>query len=315
VIVKRRLAFIASFFPWIASVHAGLPVTVATDNADNATYAPQPNHTWSPINGGFGYKPWTVLGGGGGTYMEGVGVNNRQVEGNWSFAILAGPASFTISRPLSNSIASGEFDILTRFDVADSPGASLVNIRAGNDTTSFGIGELLSFGIVNGNQLSYTDGSGFHLMPSGEARGSVWAWNIDFDAAAGTYSLSVTNLGGGFADFVNGSLEVSNTSVGSFAVINSSTGANQNAIFDLPTFSTLPPVVPVRILSPQISGTNFSLSFATTNGQNYRVWANTNLSTTNWTVRTNFVGNGHTNQILLPLPPNAPQQFYRVSKP
>jgi hypothetical protein len=133
----------------------------------------------------------------------------------------------------------GEFDIITRFDNAGA-GPNLVNLRAGNNPASFGSGELLSFGIVNGNSLDYTDGSGFHALPSGEARGSVWAWNIDFDAAAGTYSGSVTNLGGGFAAFFSGSLEAANTSVDSFAVINSSTGNNQNLIFDVPTFSVVP---------------------------------------------------------------------------
>jgi hypothetical protein len=85
-----------------------------------------------------------------------------------------------------------------------------------------------------------TDSSGFHLLPSGEARGSVWDWDISFNAAAGTYSGSVTNLGGGFATFFNGSLDASGTTLGSFAVINSSTGGNQNLIFDTPTVSAVP---------------------------------------------------------------------------
>ncbi len=224
---------------------AGLPVVVATDNADDPAYAPQPNHNWSIINGGFGYNLWTPLGdqAGGGTYMEGVGVNGRQVEGNFSFALYAGGGGFDISRPLAAAITGvGEFDIITRFDVADSPGASLVNIRAGNNTASFGAGELLSFGIVNGNMLSYTDATGYHALPSGEARGSVWDWNVDFNAATGAYSLSVTNLGGGFASVVTGNFEPGGNNVGSFAVINSSTGNNQNVIFDVPTFSV--PAVP-----------------------------------------------------------------------
>jgi PEP-CTERM motif len=223
------------------SVRAGLPVTVALDNADFPAYAPQPTHNWAPINGGFGYNVWTPLAdtGGGGTYMEGVGVNGRQVEGNFSFALYAGGGSYDISRALTGPIAAGEFDIITRFDIAGA-GPNLVNLRAGNNLASFSAGELLSFGIVNGNQLSYTDGTGFHVLPSGESRGSVWSWNIDFNAAAGTYSGSVTNLGGGFAAFFNGNLESSGTSVDSFAVINSSTGNNENVIFDVPTFSVVP---------------------------------------------------------------------------
>ena len=221
------------------TVQAGYPVVVALDNADFPQYAPQPNHNWSPINGGSGYNTWTPLAdtAGGGTYMEGVGVNNRQVEGNFSFALYAGGGSVDISRPLASPITGiGEFDIITRFDVAGA-GPNLVNLRAGNNTASFSAGELLSFGIVNGNSLSYTDSSGFHGLPSGESRGSVWAWNIDFDSLVGTYSGSVTNLGGGFAAFFNGNLEPNGTSVGSFAVINSSTGNNQNVIFDVPAFS------------------------------------------------------------------------------
>jgi hypothetical protein len=145
-----------------------------------------------------------------------------------------------MSRPLVTPIASGEFDILTRFDVADSPGASLVNLRSGNNTTGFGAGELLSFGIANGNQLGYTDGSGFHALPSGEARGSVWSWDVLFNAGSGAYSLSVTNLGGGFASVVTGNFESGGTSVGSFAVLNTSTGNSQNVIFDQPTFTLIP---------------------------------------------------------------------------
>ena len=189
--------------------------------------------------GGGGYNLWTPLAdtGWGGSYMEGVGVNNRQVEGSYSFALYAGGGSYDVSRALTTPIAgSGEFDVITRFDVAGA-GANLVNLRSGNNLASFGGGELLSFGLVNGNQLTYTDGSGFHTLPSGEARGDVWSWNVDFNASASTYSGSVTNLGGGFAAFFSGTLEANGTSVGSFAVINSSSGGNQNVIFDVPTFS------------------------------------------------------------------------------
>ena len=226
------------------SLQAGLPIVVASDNADDPAYAPQPNHNWSVINGGFGYNLWTPLAdqGGGGTYMEGPGVNGRQVEGTWSFGLYAGGGGFDISRPLVNPIVgAGEFDVITRFDVADSPGASLVNIRAGNNTAAFGAGELLSFGIVNGNMLSVTDGSGFHLLPSGEARGSRWGWNVDFNTVSGAYALSVTNLDGGFAGVINGNLEPGGNNVGSFAAINSSTGNNQNVIFDVPMFSVPEP--------------------------------------------------------------------------
>lgn len=226
------------------AVSAFSQITVASDNADNSAYSPQPDHGWSSANGGFGFNLWTSLAdaGGGGTFMEGVGVNNRQADGNYSFALYGGSGSYDISRPLASPISgSGEFDILTRFDVSDSPGSSIVNIRAGNNTSSFGSGELLSFGISNGNQLSYTDSTGFHVISSGEARGAVWSWNVDFNATLGSYTLSVTNLGGGFSDIISGNLDASGTSVGSFAVLNSSSGSGQNVIFDNPIFTVPEP--------------------------------------------------------------------------
>jgi hypothetical protein len=225
-----------------ASAFAGLPDIVAQDNANTDGYAPQPDNAWAGTNGGFGYNIWTPLSdtGGGGTYMEGLGVNGRQVDGNYSFALYSGSGSYDISRPLTSNLTGVvEFDIITRFDLAGA-GPNLVNIRTGNNTAAFGGGELLSFGIVNGNELSYTDGSGFNLLPSGEARGDVWSWAVDFNTTSGAYSASVTNLGGGFATTFSGSLETNGVSVGSFAVINSSTGNNQNLIFDNPTFSIVP---------------------------------------------------------------------------
>jgi hypothetical protein len=213
--------------------------TIAYDNA--SLYPGNPDHGWPSFNGGTGYNLWTPLTdtGGGGTFMEGVSVNNRQVDGSYSFALYSGSGSYDISRPLTTATSSGDFSILTRFDNAGA-GPNLVNIRSGNTTTSFGAGELLSFGIVNGNELSYTDGSGFHLLASGEARGSVWDWNVDFNAALGSYSGSVTNLGGGYATTFSGTLEESGTTMGSFAVINSSTGNNQNVIFDNPLITAVP---------------------------------------------------------------------------
>ena len=231
---NKSLIFAAAIFGAVG-LSSQAQTTFAYDNGD--IYPGNPDHSWPSYNGGFGYNLWTPLAdtGGGGTFMEGVGVNGRQVEGNYSFALYSGGGSFDISRPLATSLATGEFNIITRFDLAGA-GPNLVNLRSGNSLSGFGVGELLSFGIVNDNQLSYTDSSGFHTIASGEARGSVWDWNIDFNAATGIYSGSVTNLGGGFATSFNGTLEAGGLTVGSFAVINSSTGGNQNLIFDTPTF-------------------------------------------------------------------------------
>ncbi len=238
---------------WLVAALAGaiIPSTgraqVAGDNAD--IYPGNPDHGWSANNGGLGYDLWTPLGdtAGGGTYMEGVGVNNRQVDGNYSFALYAGGGAYDISRPITSPYTQAEFTISTRFDLAGA-GPNLVNLRSGNSIASFGAGELISFGIVNDNQLSYTDLAGTHVLGSGEARGQVWDWTIDFNANSGAFSLSVTNAGGGFATSVAGTLEISGTTAGSFAVINSSTGGNQNLIFDSPQFQPIPEPTAVTVL-------------------------------------------------------------------
>ena len=312
--VKWSILAIACLAVFIISAQAALPVIVATDNADNTTYGPQLNDHWATNNGGYGYNLWTPIGGAGGTYMEGIGPRNEhQVEGNYSFGIYAGNGTYAISRPLTTPIAGpGEFDIIERFDLAGY-GPNLFSIRSGNGTGSFGSGELLSFGIVSSNQLSYTDGSGFHTLSSGESRGVVWAWNITFNASSGTYSALVTNLGGGFAASFSGNLEASNSTVGSFAALNSSTGSIQNMIFDMPTFSIPIPVVPVKIFAPALTGSNFGLSFTSVLNQSYTIWGNTNLTTTNWVAQTNVMGNGFTNRVLLPVGSNIWQRFYRVT--
>ncbi len=211
---------------------------LASDNADNSAYAPQPNHNWPPINGGFGYGPWTPLGGtsGGGTYMAGIGIDNRQVEGNWSFALYGGGGSYAISRPLTNSIVRGTFQILTRFDV-DGTGTNLLSLRVGNNASSFRAGELISFGILVDNELSWTDGCGWHGLNSGNALGGVFSWSITFDTSAGTFSGYVTNLAGFFGRSFAGNLQSSAASVGSFAVLNSDPGNGNNFIFDVPVFT------------------------------------------------------------------------------
>lgn len=253
-----RVGLILSALACVATLSTPSQAQVAYDNAD--LYPANPDHNWPAFNGGYGYNAWTPLTdtGGGGTFMEGVGVNGRQVEGSYSFALYSGGGTYDISRQLVNPVAAGSFSIITRFDIAGA-GPNLVNLRSGNNLGSFSGGELLSFGLVNDNQLSYTDSSGFHTLASGEARGSVWDWTVNFDAGTGSYSLSVTNLGGGFASTTSGTLEQSATSLDSFAVMNSSTGNNQNVIFDVPTVADAPEPSTFALIGMSAIGSIFFL--------------------------------------------------------
>ncbi len=73
---------------------------------------------------------------------------------------------------------------------------------------------------------------------------------------------------------------------------------------------------PVKIVSPQIAGTNFIFSFGTDAYESYTVQWTTSLASGNWTTLTNFYANGATNTQIIPLPANNfPAQFFRVTRP
>jgi uncharacterized repeat protein (TIGR03803 family) len=64
-------------------------------------------------------------------------------------------------------------------------------------------------------------------------------------------------------------------------------------------------------ITPQRSGTNFSISFQTAVTHNYTVQQTTNLSSTNWTLFTNFAGSGSVTQFMVPTA-IVPRLFFRV---
>ena len=75
-------------------------------------------------------------------------------------------------------------------------------------------------------------------------------------------------------------------------------------------------LTPVKILTPQLAGTNFNFTFATDAYEVYTVQWTTNLAAGNWTSYTNFVSSGGTNSLTIPLPANNfSAQYFRVSRP
>jgi hypothetical protein len=72
---------------------------------------------------------------------------------------------------------------------------------------------------------------------------------------------------------------------------------------------------PVTILSPQITGSNFSFSFATEPNASYTVQWATNLTPPDWTTYTNLTGDGSAVNVFVPLLTNDVHHYFRVSQP
>ena len=72
---------------------------------------------------------------------------------------------------------------------------------------------------------------------------------------------------------------------------------------------------PPQILSVQLTGGNYSMSFLAVSNQSYTVQANLDLTTTNWFNVTNFTGNGLLTQVTVPASNGVPNQFFRVKTP
>ncbi len=141
---------------------------------------------------------------------------------------------------------------------------------------------------------AYQDGMAFSITTNG---GAFTAFH-DFTPSSYNTSISAyTNLDGfspnGGVVWTNGSL-YGTTSVGG--------PGGSGVIFS---------VARIFSLTPRVSGGNFVFSFPTDPAHTYTVQQNTNLSTTNWTVFTNFAGDGSITQIFVPIS-IAPQSVFRV---
>ena len=73
---------------------------------------------------------------------------------------------------------------------------------------------------------------------------------------------------------------------------------------------------PVNILSPQLVGTNFSFSFSTQIYESYTIEWTADLLSPAWTTYTNFMGDGDTDSMTIPLPSNnSGPRYFRVRRP
>ncbi len=85
---------------------------------------------------------------------------------------------------------------------------------------------------------------------------------------------------------------------------------------DVNAFPSFPlaahPIPPVTILSPRLSGTNLTFSFASFSNQYYVVSTCADLTTTNWVAGSNVVSTASPIQVSLPVTKSTSQQFFRV---
>lgn len=75
------------------------------------------------------------------------------------------------------------------------------------------------------------------------------------------------------------------------------------------------PIVPVRLLNPQLTSSHFSFAFGTEPYESYTIQWTTNLSSPFWTNAANLNGNGATNTVTVPRLPGGVQQYFRVRRP
>jgi hypothetical protein len=78
------------------------------------------------------------------------------------------------------------------------------------------------------------------------------------------------------------------------------------------SFTVAEPPLPVQLLNPQRVGGNFQFGFLSQNGKTNIIQSRTNLTLGTWIDRTNVVGDGTSQIILLPLNSGARSEFFRI---
>jgi fibronectin-binding autotransporter adhesin len=149
---------------------------------------------------------------------------------------------------------------------------------------------------------------------SGTTNDQVVATNVTYGG-----TLTVSGVGGAYVPGDIFKLFAATTYVASsFSTINLPVGVT----WDTSQLGVDGTIRVVSVTRPQIGaitpggGGSFQLSFSGPAGNNYRVWANTNLISANWTLITNgLFGASGTATVLDTTATNYPARFYRVSVP
>ncbi len=202
----------------------------ASDDANNAVY----DDGWDlSDDGGVEFDSWVELNGGGGRFLE---TGGRQVTGTRSFGIFSGSSRYDIARPLERAAVDGTYTVFARFDVNNNAGESGFSLKTAAGSAFNDSNAILRFGLI-GNSLNDTivvNGGTETLDVSGadnSVTGDTIRFDLTFDTAAGTYSLTGQNFDDGVTNTVSGSL-VGSGPVSFLGFGNANTGGGQNLIFD-----------------------------------------------------------------------------------
>ena len=196
---------------------------IAEDNFEDAVYSTMDFGD----NGGSGLGGLTYLeGSDGGIFAE---TGGRVISGTRSLGIWAGDASSggdqAVGRSLDTPTVTGTISLDLSFDLpngsttfpAHFAGFNLQSSLPSPGTGAFGINELLSVGVsssTGGNSI-HIGGSAPNSIDLGSPiLGSIVSLEIDFDAAAGTYTVGAKLNSSTTFTTASGNLQASSTQVG-----------------------------------------------------------------------------------------------------
>jgi uncharacterized repeat protein (TIGR03803 family) len=199
------------------------------------------------------------------------------IGGSVVYCLGTNGSGFTVLQDFGSSVDSVDSSPAALSGMTVSNGTLYGAVAIGGD---YGNGQIIS---LNTNGAAFTDFHDFTDLPFG----------YPFPPQ--------TNMDGAVA---NGGVVLLNSSL--YGTANQG-GTNATGVL----FRATPPPA---VLSPQISGRNFQLSFQTLGGMSYTVQQNTNLAGTNWIMFTNIMGSSSVTQFTVPTT-NPAQLYFRVRQP
>jgi hypothetical protein len=187
------------------------PVLGAFDQADNDPYPTQGSASYQ--NAGTGFMAWepSATENSGGEYLG----NALMFPNTYSWEISQTRA---MGRGLETPLAQGQWSFLAQHD-ANNTHFSGFNLKSTTNNNAFATDELLRFGMdeFNGGglYLSTDAGQSYTFLDCGwvDGAGDTLQYTLDWNATAGTYSLSVSNLTETLSSTFSGNLAISGTAV------------------------------------------------------------------------------------------------------